>query len=298
VSGLARQSVTVALTGDGGDEVLSGYPSYLTEKFVAQYRKFPGIIRGCFSRSVNLVSQLARHDSRYRLNRLSRFLALSDSSFEDRFTSKLALLGRDLIRNLIPTDVPQLTIEDYLSDLFAKCPFEDPFYRLMYFNLKVSLPDDMLAKVDRMSMAHSLETRVPFLDHRLIELTYCVNKNIKLPGSDQKHLLKQTFGKRLPLSMVKAPKRSFRVPLREWFKQRDFEIKLSQLEKNDFGLNQSVIKHVVSATKTGRQDYGDFIWRLFVLQKWTNNGRGYGMAAGREREIVSSPVAAAPASSI
>jgi asparagine synthase (glutamine-hydrolysing) len=297
VSGLARQNVTVALTGDGGDEVLSGYPSYLSEKVVAQYRKSPAFIRAAFSRSVNLISNVARHDSRYRLNRLTRFLALSDSSFQDRFTSKLALLDRDSIRNLIPPDVPQLTIEEYLSDVFAKCPFADPFYRLMYFNLKVSLPDDMLAKVDRMSMAHSLETRVPFLDHRLIELTYCVHKKVKLPGSEQKHLLKQTYGKLLPTSLVKGPKRSFRVPLREWFKQRDFESKLKQLEKNDFGLNQSIIKDVVSATKTGKQDYGDFIWRLFVLQKWTNDSRRPIGAAVPERETMSSSVVAASASS-
>ena len=194
VSGLARQSVAVALTGDGGDEVLSGYPSYVTEKVAAQYRKVPALIRSAFYQSTNLACNLARHDSRYRLNRLKRFLYLAGASFDERFTSKLSLLGRNSIRSLIPKDIPQLTIEQYLSDIFAKCSFTDPFYRLMYFNLKVSLPDDMLAKVDRMSMAHSLETRVPFLDHRLIELTYGLNKNVKLPRCNQKHLLKETYG--------------------------------------------------------------------------------------------------------
>lgn len=270
VSGLARQSVTVALTGDGGDEVLSGYPSYVTEKLAAQYRKVPALMRGAFYQSVDLACNLARNDSRYRLNRLKRFLYLSAASFDERFTSKLSLLNRNSIQSLIPRDVPQLTIEEYLSGVFAKCSFTDPFYRLMYFNLKVSLPDDMLAKVDRMSMSHSLETRVPFLDHRLVELTYGVNKDLKLPRYDQKHLLKATYGKRLPPSLVKGPKRSFRVPLREWFKQKEFEDKLRELKENDFGLNPAVIADIVSATKTGRQDYGDFIWRLFVLQKWMN----------------------------
>lgn len=271
VSGLARQRVTMALTGDGGDEVLSGYPSYVTEKAAGQYRRIPPRIRSGLYQSVNLGCLLARNGSRYRFNRLKRFLHLADASFDDRFASKLSLLDRTSIRNLIPKDLPQLSIEDYLSDVFAKCNFTDPFYRLMYFNLKVSLPDDMLAKVDRMSMAHSLETRVPFLDHRLVELTYGVHKNVKLPGYNRKNLLKQTYGKRLPPSLVKAPKRSFSVPLREWFKRKDFEEKLKNLEENDFGLDHAVIAKIVDANTSSRQDYGDFIWRLFVLQKWVTN---------------------------
>ncbi len=271
VSGLARQKVTMALTGDGGDEVLSGYTSYVTEKVAGQYRKVPAFIRSGFYQSVNLGCSLARNGSRYRFNRLKRFLHLADASFDDRFTSKLSLLDRNSIRSLIPGEIPQFPIEDFLSDVFARCSFTDPFYRLMYFNLKVSLPDDMLAKVDRMSMAHSLETRVPFLDHRLVELTYGIHRNVKLPGYNRKNLLKQTYGNRLPPSLVKAPKRSFSVPLREWFKQRDFEAKLKNLEESDFGLNHAVIAEIVDANKTSKQDYGDFIWRLFVLEKWVNH---------------------------
>ncbi len=195
VSGLARQKVTMALTGDGGDEVLSGYTSYVTEKVTSQFRRLPAFVRNGVYQSVNLGCSLARNGFRYRFNRLQRFLDLSYASFDDRFTSKLSLLDRNSIRNLIPSEIPQLSIEDYLSDVFANCQFTDPFYRLMYFNLKVSLPDDMLAKVDRMSMAHSLETRVPFLDHRLVELTYGVHKDVKLPGYSRKNLLKQAYGK-------------------------------------------------------------------------------------------------------
>ena len=120
-----------------------------------------------------------------------------------------------------------------------------------------------------MSMAHSLETRVPFLDHRLIELTCGVHKDVKLPGYNRKNLLKQTYGRRLPPALVKAPKKSFSVPLREWFKQKDFEEKLRNLRESDFGLDRTVIAEIVDANKTSKQDYGDFIWRLFVLKEWT-----------------------------
>lgn len=272
VSQLARQKVTMALTGDGGDEVLSGYTSYVTEKITGQYQKLPDFLRSGIYHSVNLGCSLLRNGYRYRSNRLKRFLDLSKSSFDDRFTSKLALLDRDSIRNLIPGDIPQLSIEDFLSDVFSKCRFTDPFYRLMYFNLKVSLPDDMLAKVDRMSMAHSLETRVPFLDHRLVELTYATHKEVKLPGYNRKNLLKQTYGNKLPPALLRSPKRSFSVPLREWFKQSEFEDKLKDLQQSDFGLDPAVIAGIVTANKTNKQDYGDFIWRLFVLKEWITTG--------------------------
>ena len=270
VSRLARTKVTMVLTGDGGDEVLSGYTSYVTENLAEVYRKLPLFIKGGCHQLVTLVSAVARGEWRYRLNRASRFCDLSARSFDERRIAKLSLLDTASIRRLIQTAVPQISIEEYFSDLFGKCKFKDPFYRLMYFNLKVSLPDDMLAKVDRMSMAYSLETRVPFLDHRLVELTYCVNKNIKLANYERKSLLRRTYGNKLPPSLLKAPKMPFSVPLRDWFRQKQFEGRLKELERSDFGLNRGVVAEIVRENKGGRQDYGDFIWRLFVLKEWNS----------------------------
>lgn len=268
VSGIARQHVTMVLTGDGGDEVLSGYTNYVTEKLTKRYSAVPAAIRlGVYS-STKLLAKLARGNVRYRLNRAKRFLRLADCSYSERAVAKMSTLGPDSIRKLIPDGVPHIRVEDYFSDVLARCPFADGFYRQMYFNLKVSLPDDMLAKVDRMSMAHSLEARVPFLDHRLIELTYQVHKDVKMPGLRRKDLLRRTVGRRLPASLLKTPKMPFSVPLREWFKQDDFNERLSALERHDFGLNSSVIREIVQANRSGHNDYGDFIWRLFVLKHW------------------------------
>lgn len=270
VSQMARQKVTMVLTGDGGDEVLSGYTAYVTEKITGQYGRVPALIRSGVYHSANAACHVARNGMRYRLNRFKRMLELSEAPFQDRFISKLSLLGRDSIRKLIPAEVPQISIEDYVSDVFANCKYSDPFYRLMYFHLKVYLPDDMLAKVDRMSMAHSLETRVPFLDHRLVELGCQVHKDVKLPGYNAKNLLRQTYGPKLPPALLKSPKKSLKLPLREWFKQKDFDEKLNDLEQKDFGLDRAVIREIVEANRTSKQDYGDFIWRLFVLKRWVD----------------------------
>ena len=268
VSGIARQHVTMALTGDGGDEVLSGYTSYVGEKATTRYQNVPATLRRVAYSGITALTKVARGDVRYRLNRAERFMRLADSSYNERAIAKMSPLGPESIRKLIPTGLRQIPIEDYFSGALAKCPFTDGFYRQMYFNLKVSLPDDMLAKVDRMSMAHSLEARVPFLDHRLVELMYRVHKDVKMPGLRRKDLLRRTVGRQLPPSLLDVPKRGFWVPLREWFKQDNFNERLSALERDDFGLNSSVISDIIEDHRGGQNDYGDFIWRLFILKQW------------------------------
>ena len=138
----------------------------------------------------------------------------------------------------------------------------------MYFNLKVSLPFDMLVKVDRMSMANSLETRIPFLDYRLVELMTKVSKNVKMQGYERKSVLRNTVGKILPSSILNAPKKGFGVPLREWFKAKSFENQLDSLSNQDFGLNTNTIKQIIKENQSGKQDYGNFIWMLFILKNW------------------------------
>jgi len=268
VSGIAREHVTMALTGDGGDEVLSGYTNYATEMLTSRYRAIPTVLRRCVYSGTAVLGKLARGNLRYRLNRAERFLRLADCSYSERAIAKMSTVMPATIRNLIPQSTPQIAFEDYFAEALARCRFSDPFYQQMYFNLKVSLPEDMLAKVDRMSMAHSLETRVPFLDHRLVELTYQVHKNVKMHGLRRKELLRRTVGRRLPPSLLSAPKKAFSVPLREWFKHEDFNDRLAGLAKHDFGLNNQVIRDLISDNRDGQNDYGDFIWRLFVLKKW------------------------------
>lgn len=280
VSRIAREHVTMALTGDGGDEVLSGYTNYVTEKLTGHYAALPGALKCGLHLLTTGCTKLAKGNMRYRLNRAQRFLKLAGCSYNERAVAKMCMLGPESVRQLIPSGVPQMSIQDYFSDVLAACPFTDTFYRQMYFNLKVSLPDDMLAKVDRMSMAHSLEARVPFLDHRLVELTYRVHKDVKMPGLRRKDLLRRTIGRHLPASLLRGRKRPFLVPLREWFKKDGFNERLSALERHDFGLDSAAIGNIVRANREGRGDYGDFIWRLFVLKRWI------------EAPVQSTPVAA------
>lgn len=264
VSKHAREHVKMVLTGDGGDEVLSGYNMYQAEKFAAYFQFFPSLMQSFSINTINGLSKLFSGNKRYFLNKINKLFYLSSLDFKSRLIKKSSWA----LPSLIPETSSYFSSEDYISQIMQKCHYKDPFYKLMYYQLKISLPGDMLTKVDRMSMAHSIETRVPFLDHRLIELMVKVSKNVKMNGFERKSILRKTIGKKLPDSILHAPKKGFSVPLREWFKDKSFENKLDDLTQSDFGLNNKAIKQLIQKNKEGKEDHGNMIWMLFILQKW------------------------------
>ena len=173
-----------------------------------------------------------------------------------------------MAQQLIVDAKHQMRLEDFISDFYKKYPVQNPFYRLMYFQLKVLLPDDFLTKVDRMSMAHSLETRIPFLDPRLVEYMLHVHMNVKMDGYERKTVLRNTIGRELPADLLSAPKRGFVLPLREWFKDSAFEEKLESLSASDYGLNKKMVKQMVEANTEGKEDLGNFLWMMFIYKNW------------------------------
>jgi len=158
-------------------------------------------------------------------------------------------------------------VEDVVADLMKGCPWQDPFYQLMYFNIKVSLPDDMLTKVDRMTMASSLEARVPFLDYRLVELMAQVDKTVKMPRLERKAVLRRTIGRRLPAKIQRAPKRGFVVPLRDWFKDGDLTGAPNTIGLTGCGMSAPAIADILTRHRSGQSDYGNLIWMLMVLDR-------------------------------
>jgi asparagine synthase (glutamine-hydrolysing) len=166
----------------------------------------------------------------------------------------------------------QISLDDFVSDFFNRYKGDDPFYKLMQFHLKVQLPDDFLVKVDRMSMAYSLETRVPFLDYRLVEFMINVSKHLKMEGFQRKSVLRNTIGRKLPKSLMKASKKGFTPPVREWFKNPSFDDRLKSLYTNDF-FDAEMVKRIVEENKQGKADWGNFIWILTVFNAW-NTSKG------------------------
>jgi asparagine synthase (glutamine-hydrolysing) len=269
VSRVAVNKVKMVLTGDGGDEILSGYTPYQAEKLAVIYQALPRFITKALPSFVAGLGQLFTGGLRYKLNRSARVLKSSSMTFEKRLLSKMWSTP-EFTQQLIQPGENYIKLEDYLSDLFAKYPLNDPFYKLMIYHFKVLLPDDYLTKVDRMSMAHSLETRIPFLDYRLVEFFCNVHKDVKMEGFTRKSILRNTIGRRLPVQLLSAPKKGFGVPLRDWFKNRSFEAKLNQLkfESHRVGLNSEMVGEIVEKNVSGKEDLGNLLWMLFVYIKW------------------------------
>ncbi len=267
VSEIAAKKVKMVLTGDGGDEVLSGYNSNRVEKFAEQYQKLPSLLRNNFPGMVSSTGKLFRGDKRHKINQVAKAFSFSNKSFEERLMAK-SWCKPELAEKLISHSEKQIKLKDFVGNFFSKYSVKHPFYQLMFFQFKVLLPDDFLAKVDRMSMASSLETRVPFLDYRLVEFMAKVDRDVKMQGYQRKSILINTIGKRLPSDLLRAPKRGFSVPLRKWFADKSFEQKLQSLYSEDFGLDKKIIKKLIEDNNSGKTDNGNLIWMLFVLKKW------------------------------
>lgn len=268
VSKFAREKVKMVLTGDGGDEILSGYNSYAGIKIASLYQELPSLIHRLLPQSIRFVKEYSKGKMRLKLNKMESIATTGILPFNKRFVQKRAYVDYEIIKKLTSNISGVYSVDDYFSDFMKNCMYKDDFYKLMFVNFKLDLPNDYLVKVDRMSMANSLETRLPFLDYRLIEFMVGVDKNVKMQGWERKSVLRNTIGKTLPNSLLKAPKKGFGIPLREWFKDDSFsntiDLNLSSLKNV---LDEKIIDKIVHANKNGLSDNGNFIWTMMLLNK-------------------------------
>jgi asparagine synthase (glutamine-hydrolysing) len=258
VSKYAAEKVKMVLTGDGGDEVLSGYPAYQFEKMLNIGNVFPNSLK-------TMGANFFFSTGNLKLNRYAKILESSTMSFNDRIIQRAPWLENDLRKEVI-LQKNVYPFEEYLSDFMKDCAYKDDFYKMMYFNLKLTLPEDMLTKVDRMSMANSLETRIPFLDHRIVEFMVTVDKSIKMKGLERKSVLRDTIGKSLPKSVLKGSKKGFVIPLKEWFKTKEvISIMKSNVESSEGILDPITIEFLIEENKGGKRDRGNILWMLSLL---------------------------------
>lgn len=203
----------------------------------------------------------------YQLQRILGVLKATGSSFRDRLLTKSAWIDLCYLDEVMQERGKVRPVWDYLDDVFRACTFDDPFYKLMYFQHKISLPARMLTKVDRVSMAYSLECRAPFLDHRLVEMMAGVSKDIKMPGFKRKHLLRATVDKILPKELLNAPKRGFIPPLRSWINKETIAGYASNYDILRFNLNHEVLKRFAQLNGDGKRDFGNFLWMVLLLMR-------------------------------
>jgi asparagine synthase (glutamine-hydrolysing) len=269
VSRYASQKVKMVLTGDGGDEALSGYNSYKGVKISSAINRYlPPLFKKMLIGFIHLVSRIVKGSMRYKLNKVVNVLKTSELPFYIRLAEKSAFTSLGDIKQLTRHVEGVIPVEAYFERILKDCSFRDDFYKLMYVHYMHNLPNDYLVKVDRMSMANSIETRVPFLDHRLIEFMAGVHKDVKMKGWELKSVLRNSVGRELPGSVLNAPKRGFGIPLREWFKEKSFGKVLDEnLQEVNQILDKDIITKIITENNSGKKDNGNFIWALLQLNK-------------------------------
>ena len=216
VSKIARQLVTVVLTGDGGDEVLGGYPVHQSEKFVSVWQGLSVRVRSPMASVLRMVLGMAPGRA---ARRVQRVLESAEQDFVSRLLGKQIGFSAAERRQLLGGNPRVRPAREFINEALAPARARDGIGLLNYWLHTVALPERYLCKVDRCSMAHSLESRVPFLDPRLVELLAQVSPAVKMRGLTRKSILRATTGRQLPGPLLKAGKRGFAPPMEAWLEQ-------------------------------------------------------------------------------
>lgn len=281
---LARKKVTVALSGDGADEYFSGYRRHRWHMNEERIRRlFPYQLRGPLFRS--LGKAYPKLDWAPRVFRAkTTFQAISRDSVA-AYLHTVSILSDDMRSKLFSADLKN-SLQGYNAvEVFRrhaeKSPTQHPLSLVQYLDLKTYLVGDIHTKVDRASMANSLEVRAPFLDHQIIEWVTGLNPDLKLRGQKSKYILKKAMEPYLPNDVLYRQKMGFSVPLAEWFrgplKQRVRESLLGD-EMHDSGLfNMDYIQHLIDHHQSGIKDYSASIWTLLMFNAFQRQVIGEGV---------------------
>ena len=269
VSKLAREHVKVVLTGDGGDELFAGYSRYVTERNRSKFDFVPRTVRE------GLMDPLSRrlpHGAWGRnylhnvsLDPISRYL---DTVSVFTGLNKSSLYTTDFSNQL--RDSSQLN--SYFQELSHNVKTNAPLDSLLYIDSKTYLPGDILTKVDRMSMAVSLEARVPLLDHKLIEFVTRIPAAIKMAGIETKHLFKRAVTDLVPPEILNRPKQGFGIPIQHWI-NRQLRERIRDTLNNPRTLQRGYVSReyvelLLDEHERGRRDHAMALWSLLMLELW------------------------------
>lgn len=278
VSKLTRQRVTVALTGDAGDELFAGYSRYQAVRFGEWYDRLPRFLRALVTAPCwQWVPSSSRQRSITR--RAKRLLEVLAQRPEVRYrhwvsifpdAQRLWLYSRDLAHSLGKHRSSAL-----LDGLYDELPNRDFLTRTMYVDLGSYLPCDILTKVDIASMANSLECRGPFLDQEVVALSGRMPVSMKMPRLSTKQILKTAFAEMFPPKLRDRPKMGFGVPIAHWFRDelapmvKDLLLSGPLIERGWF--NPQAVRQLVQEHQSRRWDHSARLWALMMLELWSRN---------------------------
>jgi asparagine synthase (glutamine-hydrolysing) len=272
----ARERVTVALSGLGGDEAFLGYERYLGVRLSQWFDRVPAPIRSSVIKPlVNSVPEFGVVGN--RVNHVKRFVRAAVDDEATRYLGyvlKIAPAYRD--RLFGPSGAGSHAAMDAVRERFLghyrNAPADEPLDRVLYCDINTYLPDDILALTDRMSMQHSLEVRVPFLDHELFEFTATIPPALKMKWLRKKHLLKKGLASMLPAPVISHRKQGFVGPMPKWLKGdlKSYTLRVlapDRLARHDL-LDRKTVARILADHFDGRETNDTLIWSLVVFQTW------------------------------
>lgn len=268
VSRAAAEYVKVALSGDGGDELFCGYERYHARTLLRWYTSLPASARRGVSRMIRALPEPMAHHSRSLLKKAHLF-----QDVIDRHAAETPYVANHIFPPAHARDLfPQLRERGHKPPTFEPSARADDLLELMYADALVYLPQDILVKVDRASMAHSLEVRCPFLDSRLIELAFSVPATWHRRGMKGKQLLRAALGSSIPESIWQRRKQGFGVPIHDWFRA-DLGTHLSELLRQcDGPLEPTGFEVYLKDHQSGKRDHGFRLWNVYNYLLWKSNG--------------------------
>jgi len=274
LSRFTKGYVKVALGGDGGDELFAGYPTYQAFLLAHYYEKLPQVIR---SLAEAVVKRLPVSFDNMSLDfRAKKFINSIAYTPVKRHYTWLGTFSPDekekLLTSAMKRKLKNLNSFNVLYDYIRDKSFSSELGMLLYLDTKLYLQDGILAKVDRASMAHGLEVRVPFLDHRFVELVTGLPEALKLKGLTTKYIWKEAIKNRIPDEIARRKKKGFGIPIGKWFLGALKELMLEMLSegriKKQGMFNPSAVQRLVSDHLARRVDNRKKLWNLLIFQLW------------------------------
>jgi len=269
VSEFAHKEVTVILSGVGGDELFGGYRRYLGEHYLQKYRRLPAWLRQKLL--VPLAGKLPsdRHSKLLNTLRLTKaFIQSAELDDAERYQRYMQVFSQQQAEQLLATEIPHSTVKQHYQFSTA----QEGLWRMFDTDRQSQLPDDLLLLTDKMTMATSLECRVPFLDHEMVELAVKIPQSLTMKNGRLKHLLKESLSDILPASILDRPKRGFGAPLGAWLKQElaamlRLFVNRETIERRGL-LNWSIIEQTLNQHFSQQEDHTDHLLALMNLEIW------------------------------
>jgi asparagine synthase (glutamine-hydrolysing) len=265
---LASRDVKMVLTGEGGDELFAGYARYSGERLSPFFQRFPKAAKSLALAAGSYLPGLRRQ-------KLALY-ALTQPEEAARFVNWFPLYNSEMKQDLLSEDLKEslrgCAADSVFEQHLARTDATEPLNRMLYVDTKLWLPDLLLARGDKMSMAVSLEARVPLLDHKLVEFAASLPQNLKVHGLVRKYLLKRVSARWLPKEIIHRRKQGFPMPSSLWLRNeaRSFlrdVLSPSALRRRGL-FNPVFVEKLIQQHENGFADHGSLLWGLMSVELW------------------------------